>query len=61
MNERFDCPHCGKELTEVGVRLHKLQQDHDELESIIQNIMKKVFDFEELDRISDRLEDKNAV
>lgn len=55
MDERFICPNCGEELTDIAVRLHRLQKNHDTLELKVAEILATVFDSEELGSISDRL------
>ncbi len=53
-NERFNCPHCGKELTDIAVKLDKIHRQHEELLVQVDKILARVFDNEELGSISDR-------
>ncbi len=48
------CPHCGKELTDIAVRLQELKRNHEDLEEKVQEILARVFDNEELGSIADR-------
>ncbi len=55
-NERFNCPHCGRELTDIAVELDKIHRQHEELLVQVDEILARVFDNKELGSISDRQE-----
>jgi transcription initiation factor IIE alpha subunit len=55
MQERFECPKCGEELTDVAVELHRLEKQHQELKELHDSILKRVFSDDELGKISDRI------
>ena len=54
--ERFKCPNCGHEMTAIALELQRLKDNHDKLFKTMEEILRTVFDSDELMRMNDRRE-----